>query len=137
MPKPVAQPASIAEHQADPSAHPHIVQTIAASGTAVNLDASAYDVFDLTLTGNCTATIINPPGVGDVHTIRAIVRQDATHGRTLTVACKKADGTSGTVKWAGGAPTFTSAAATSHDLATLQTVDGGVTWIGTVAAAIA
>lgn len=131
------QPASIPEHQQDVSAHPHVVSTIAASGTTVNLDASAADVFDLTLTGNCTATLINPPGVGDVHQVRLIVRQDATHGRTLTVACKKADGTAGTVKWAGGAPTFTSAAATSVDVATLQTVDGGVTWLGTVAQAFA
>lgn len=135
MTKPVAQPASIPEHQQDPAAHPGVVQVIPASGTTLNLDASAYDSFDITLTGNCTATIINPPS--DVHSIRGVVRQDATHGRTLTVACKKTDGTAGTVKWAGGAPTFTSAAATSVDEMTLRTWDGGVTWYGTVSQAFA
>lgn len=130
MPAPIAQPASIPEHQQDPWAHPHVVKTIAASGTTQTLDLSAADVFVITLTGNLTLTFSLPPGTGDVHQVRIRFIQDATHGRTVTWPAS--------VKWAGGAaPTITAAAAGNTDIVTMQTFDGGVTWLATVAQAFA
>lgn len=79
----VADP-NIVQHQLDPGAHPKVVKTIAASGTAQALDMSAADVFDITMTGNCTFTVTNPPALGDLAEKVLILRQDGTGSRTGT-----------------------------------------------------
>lgn len=71
-------------HQLDPTAHPKVVKRVAASGAAQALDLSAADVFDITLTANCTFTITNPPAAPDFHEVKLILRQDATGSRTGT-----------------------------------------------------
>lgn len=127
---PVAQRATIPEHQNDPAAHPHALKTIAASGTAQTLDLGAFDVFDITLTGNLTLAFTNLPQVGDVHAIVVRLKQDGTGSRTVTWPAS--------VKWAGGAaPTITVTATTGRDIVTLRTFDGGVTWNAIVSQAFA
>lgn len=127
MVKPQAQPASIPEHQQDPAAHPRVVKTVAASTAALACDLSASDIFDITLTANCTLTFTNPPGAGDAHSVKFIFRQDATHGRTVTWPAS--------VKWAGSAaPVITSSDVNDVDMVSMLSVDGGVTWLATVAA---
>ena len=90
---------------------------------AVTIDASTGSVFDLTLTGNMTGlTISNPPASGLASTITVILRQDATGSRTATF--------SSTYKWAGASAPTLSTAASSVDIISFLTKDGGTTWYG-------
>lgn len=52
----------------------------------VTTDASAGDIFDLTLTGS--VTLANPTNPVDGKTIRWRIRQDATGNRTVTLGSK-------------------------------------------------
>jgi hypothetical protein len=52
----------------------------------VTTDASAGDIFDLTLTGN--VTLANPTNPVDGKTLRWRIRQDATGSRTVTLGNK-------------------------------------------------
>lgn len=52
----------------------------------LNTDASAGDIFDVTLTGN--TTLANPSNPVDGKTIRWRVRQDGTGSRTVTLGNK-------------------------------------------------
>jgi hypothetical protein len=52
----------------------------------LNTDASAGDIFDVTLTGN--ATLANPTNPIDGQTVRWRIRQDATGSRTVTLGNK-------------------------------------------------
>jgi hypothetical protein len=52
----------------------------------LNTDASAGDIFDVTLTGN--AALANPSNPVDGKTLRWRIRQDATGGRTVTLGSK-------------------------------------------------
>lgn len=71
-------------HQRDPGAHPMVLKTVAASGTTQALDFGASDVFDITMTGNCTFSVTNPPALGDNAVKILILRQDGTGSRTGT-----------------------------------------------------
>lgn len=124
MTKPLAQPATIPEHQADPAAHPKVVQTIAASGAAQTLDLSAYDSFNITLTANCTLAFSNPPSAGDIHAIKLRFLQDAVGSRTVTFPAS--------AKWSGGTGPTITAASGSVDVATLETWDGGTTYMSSI-----
>lgn len=84
MAKPIAQTASIPEHQQDPDAHPKVVSVITGATGAVPLDFAVADVFDIAMVGNCTFSVVNPPAIGDEHTVEIIFRQDATGSRTAT-----------------------------------------------------
>lgn len=96
------------------------------SGTSYTADLENGNVVDLTLTGNCTLTISNPPASGTLGALTLILTQDGTGSRTLTFPAA--------VIWAGGsAPTITATATTGTDVITLLTVDGGTTWYGFVA----
>ena len=57
-----------------------------AYAATLNTDASAGDIFDVTLTGN--ATLANPTNPVDGKTIRWRITQDATGGRTVTLGDK-------------------------------------------------
>jgi hypothetical protein len=52
----------------------------------LNTDASAGDIFDVTLTGN--ATLANPTNPTDGQTIRWRIRQDGTGNRAVTLGNK-------------------------------------------------
>ena len=54
--------------------------------STVTTDASAGDIFDLTLTGN--VTLANPTNPVDGKTLRWRIRQDATGSRTVTLGNK-------------------------------------------------
>lgn len=64
--------------------NPHVVSL--AYAATLNTDASAGDIFDVTLTGN--ATLANPTNPVNGKTIRWRIRQDATGGRTVTLGNK-------------------------------------------------
>lgn len=93
-----------------------------ASGAAATLDLSLGSVQDITLTANCTLTIANTPATGRAYGFSLIVRQDATGSRAITWFAG--------VKWPGGTVPTGSTLASSVDMYSFYTVDGGVTWYG-------
>jgi hypothetical protein len=95
---------------------------IANTGTTYTIDLENGNVFNLTLTGNCTYTFSNPPASGSAGAFTLIQNQDGTGSRSVTWPAS--------VEWAGGsAPTITSTAS-STDVFTFITTDGGTTWYG-------
>ena len=99
--------------------------TNATSGATETLDLESGNVFDLTLTANCTITLSNPPASGTSGSFTLILRQDGTGSRTVTWPAS--------VDWASAtAPTLTTDAS-AVDVLTFMTVDGGTTWLGFVA----
>jgi hypothetical protein len=95
---------------------------IANTGATYTIDLESGNVFNLTLTGNCTYTFSNPPASGVAGAFTLIQNQDGTGSRTVTWPAS--------VEWAGGsAPTITSTAS-STDVFTFITTDGGTTWYG-------
>lgn len=102
------------------------VSTNATSGAAATLNIENGNVFDLTLTANCTLTFSNPSATGKACSFTLYLRQDATGSRTVTWPAS--------VKWPGGtAPTLTTTASRT-DLLMFSTLDGGTKWTGLVAA---
>lgn len=98
--------------------------TVANSGAAYTIDLHNGNVFEITLTANCTFTFSNPPASGKSGKFTLIRKQDGTGSRTVTWPAS--------AKWAGGvAPTLTSAAS-SVDIITFRTTDGGTKWYGMV-----
>ena len=99
--------------------------TNATSGATETLDLESGNVFDLTLTANCTITLSNPPASGTSGSFTLILRQDGTGSRTVTWPAS--------VDWASAtAPTLTTDAS-AVDVLTFMTVDGGTIWLGFVA----
>lgn len=96
--------------------------TNSSSGTAATLDLENGNSFEVTLTDNCTFTFSNPPASGTSGSFTLILRQDATGSRTVTWPTS--------VDWAGGTAPTISSAASSVDVYTFLTVDGGTTWFG-------
>ena len=98
------------------------LSTNVTSGAAATLDLVNGNVFDLTLTANCTITLSTPPASGTAGSFTLIARQDGTGSRIITWPVS--------VKWAGGtAPTLTTTAS-AVDILTFSTVDGGSNWFG-------
>jgi hypothetical protein len=98
-------------------------QVAASSSTAYTADLTNGNVFYLTMTGNCTLTLSNPPATGKGGAVTFILVQDGTGSRTVTWPAS--------VKWAGGAaPTLTTTATTGTDIITLITRDAGTKWFG-------
>lgn len=98
------------------------VSTNATSGATPNLDLSLASVHDLTLTANATLTVTNAPATGRGYGFTLILRQDATGSRTLNWF--------NNIKWAGGAAPTISTAASSVDMYSFYTTNGGATWLG-------
>ena len=99
--------------------------TNATSGATETLDLESGNVFDLTLSANCTITLSNPPASGTSGSFTLILRQDGTGSRTVTWPAS--------VDWASAtAPTLTTDAS-AVDVLTFMTVDGGTIWLGFVA----
>lgn len=76
----------------------------------------------LTLTGNVTLTITNPPASGSAGTMTLKLIQDATGSRTVTWPAA--------VDWAGGTAPTLSTGANDVDFVSLITHDAGTTWYG-------
>jgi hypothetical protein len=97
------------------------ISTVAATGATETADATTANIFDWTLTANCTITLTGATaavGCG----ITLILRQDGTGSRTVTWP--------GSVVWPNGtAPTLATAAAAVNVVA-LFTTDGGTVWYG-------
>jgi len=99
--------------------------TNATSGATETLDLESGNVFDLTLSANCTITLSNPPASGTSGSFTLILRQDGAGSRTVTWPAS--------VDWASAtAPTLTTDAS-AVDVLTFMTVDGGTVWLGFVA----
>ena len=101
-----------------------VVSTNATSGAAATLDLANGNVFDLTLTANCTLTFSGTTA-GVACSFTLILRQDGTGSRTVTWPAS--------VDWpAGTAPTLTTTAS-AVDVLTFLSTDNGTTWLGFVA----
>jgi len=93
------------------------------TSTSYTIDLTNANVYDLTLTGNCTFIFSGSPTSGKAGSFTLILTQDGTGSRTATWPAS--------VDWAGGtAPTLTTTATTGVDVLTFVTTDGGTTWWG-------
>ncbi len=106
----------------DPTLQAPPVHAVGNSGTALTIDASSTSgwVKTITLTGNCTFALTGATS-GRATTLELVLTQDATGSRTVTWPT--------TVKWSGGSPTLSTAAA-AVDRVVLVTYNGGTTWLG-------
>lgn len=97
--------------------------TPSSSAGTLTLDLETGNVFEVTLTEDVTTlNLNNPPASGSAGSIFLIIAQDATGGWSITWP--------GSVQWPGGtAPTLTGTAS-SVDIVSLVTRDGGTTWYG-------
>jgi hypothetical protein len=96
------------------------------SGAAVEIDFSLANWWDITLTANCTLTIVNAPASGTVGRLHVILRQGGAGSYTVTwpaeVEWGQGDGTEG-----GVAPALHTAA-DARDEFELVTEDGGTSY---------
>ncbi len=98
-----------------------VYQTIAALGATHTLDLANGNGFDATLTANCTLAFAGATA-GTLCSFMLLLRQDGTGGWTTTWP--------GSVIWPGGsAPTLVTTASTAQVL-TFFSLDGGTTWYG-------
>lgn len=109
--------ASVNDHEAGARVH-----AVGNSGATLTLDASVSSgtVKTVTLTANCTFTLAGAVA-GRVTALELVLTQDATGSRIVTWPAS--------VRWAGGAPTL-STAANAVDRIVLVSYNGGTTWYG-------
>lgn len=98
------------------------VTTIASSGSAKTLMIGGANTFDITLTANCTISVVGPALPGSESSILLILRQDGMGSRTVTWP--------GSVTWATGSAPTLSTTGSAVDFVVLKTVDGGSVWFG-------
>lgn len=103
------------------------VSNTTASTSALTLDLSVSNIFDVTLANNVTLTLSNPPSAGLAYTAMLYCRQDATGGRTITWPAS--------VKWPNSSAPTLSTGANKIDIINLFTLDGGTTYIGALSLA--
>jgi len=96
--------------------------TTANTSTTYTIDLTNGNVFELTLTGNCTYTFSNPPGNGIGGSFTLIQKQDGSGSRTVAWPAS--------VDWAGGSGPTISSGANDVDVFTFVTTDAGTTWYG-------
>ena len=96
--------------------------TTANTSTSYTIDLTNGNVFELTLTGNCTYTFSNPPGSGIGGSFTLIQKQDGSGSRTVSWPAS--------VDWAGGEGPTISSGANDVDVFTFVTTDAGTTWYG-------
>jgi hypothetical protein len=96
--------------------------TTANTSTTYTIDLTNGNVFELTLTGNCTYTFSNPPGSGIGGSFTLIQKQDGSGSRTVSWPAS--------VDWAGGEGPTISSGANDVDVFTFVTTDAGTTWYG-------
>ena len=97
------------------------LHTVASSTSSLAINFATADVWDITLTANCTFTLAGATS-GVPAGLTLLLRQDGTGSRTVTWP--------GSVTWLSGAVPVLHAAASSVDVVSLFTLDGGTTWYG-------
>jgi hypothetical protein len=97
------------------------VSTIAASGTAQTLNLGNANIFDVTLTGNCTFTFSGATASAGCSFV-LILHQDGTGGRTVTWPAS--------VDWSAGTAPTLSSGNTDTDILSFMSIDGGTRWYG-------
>ncbi len=98
----------------------------AESGSTYTIDLTAGNVFNITLTANCSFTFSNPPASGTAGSFTLFLTQDATGSRTATWPAA--------VKWpAATEPTLTTTAS-YLDVITFLTINEGASWFGAASA---
>ena len=98
-------------------------ETDATSTATKTLDIAAEgNVFDITLTDNCTFTFSNPSASGTACSFTLICRQDGTGSRTVTWPAS--------VDWPSATAPTLSTGASDVDVFTFLTIDAGTTWLG-------
>lgn len=97
-------------------------RTSANSSTSYTINMENGNVFEITLTGNCTFTFSNPPATGKGGSFTLILKQDGTGGRTVTWPAA--------VDWAGGSAPVVTSAANAVDILVFLTTDAGTRWYG-------
>lgn len=95
------------------------------TGGAISVDLSTSNWFKYTLNGSSVFTFRNAPSNGLAVTFSLVLIQDGTGGRTITFA--------NTVYWSGGSIPPATTGASSKDLWTFTSYDGGSTYVGTLA----
>ncbi|HTN66407.1 MAG TPA: hypothetical protein VL051_09525 [Burkholderiaceae bacterium] len=93
------------------------------STAAYAIDCAAANNFNLTLTANCTFTLVNVPA-NVACGINLRLKQDASGSRTASWPAS--------VRWASGDVPVLTTAAGKVDYISLLTMDGGATWDGFV-----
>jgi hypothetical protein len=101
--------------------------TAASSGTAYTVDLSTANIFNITMTGNCTFTFTNPPASGVSYSFMLILTQDATGSRTATWPAS--------VKYPNASTPTLTTTATKTDILNFITVNGGTTYFGALSLA--
>lgn len=96
---------------------------VAAAGSTQDLDLDLYYAFDITLDQNCSLSFSNPRSSGLVSKFYLILRQDGAGSHTVTWP--------GSVIWPAGSPGL-GTGSNNISLVEFITLDGGVTWLGSV-----
>lgn len=94
--------------------------TAGSSSTAYAVDLSTANIFNISMTGNCTFTFTNPPVSGVSYSFMLILTQDATGSRTASWPAS--------VKWPNGSTPTLTTTANKTDILNFITVDGGTTY---------
>lgn len=105
------------------------VSIVPSSGASLEIDFAVAHWWDITLTDDCTLTIVNPPAVGFVGELRLVFRQGTggPWGVTYPAAVQWPDDDG----LAGGPAPSLHTDEDAQDVVILTTVDAGVTWGGT------
>lgn len=95
------------------------------SGAAYTVSLADGNIFELTLTDNCTLTFSSPPASGKAGSVTLILHQDGVGNRTVTWP--------GSMTWSGGTTPTLTTTTNAVDIIQLFTTDGGTTWRGFLA----
>ncbi len=95
---------------------------IANTGSTYAVNLVNGNIFELTLTDNCTLSFSNAPTTGKAGSATLILHQDATGSRTITWPAS--------VTWANSNEPTLSTSPSAVDIVQLFTTDGGTTWRG-------
>lgn len=100
-----------------------VVQSPAIVSGALAFNLENGNVAEVVLTANVTSiTFLNPAPAGRACTLTAILRQDATGGRTVAWPAS--------VTWLGGSAPTVPAAANGVVVVSFLTTNGGTSWLG-------
>ena len=98
--------------------------SVASSGVSTEIDVTRSTAWRVTLDNDCTFSFTGTTSE-EVWSITLFLIQDATGGRTVTWPAS--------VLWNEGTPPTLSTTASSIDVLTFMTYDGGATWMGFLA----
>lgn len=101
--------------------------TAASSSTTYTADLSTANVFNVSMTGNCTFTFSGPPVSGTSFSFTLILKQDATGSRTATWPAS--------VKFPNASTPTLTTTANKTDIFNFITVDGGTNYFGALSLA--